>query len=55
MGIFGFSANKVDIELKEKARQFINNKRSEIVSYFNSFNVLSQPNDPTQNQDKAID
>jgi hypothetical protein len=53
MGIFG--ANKGDIELKEKARQFINNKRSEIVSYFNSFNVLSQPNDPTQNQDKAID
>ena len=55
MGIFGFFANKGDIELKEKARQFINNKRSEIVSYFNSFNVLSQPNDPTQNQDKAID
>ena len=55
MGIFGYFANKGDIELKEKAKQFIDKKKSEIVSYFNSFNILSQPNDPNQNKDKAID
>ena len=55
MGIFGYFANKGDIELKEKAKQFIDKKKSEIISYFNSFNILSQPNDPNQNKDKAID
>ena len=55
MGIFSYFANKGDIELKEKAKQFIDKKKSEIVSYFNSFNILSQPNDPNQNKDKAID
>ena len=55
MGVLGYYVNKEDIELKQKAIQFINKKKSEIIDYFNSFYVFSPPNDPTQNKDKAID
>ena len=55
MGILGFGNNGKEITLKKKIEEFMNRKREEIVQYFNSFDELTQPNDPTQNKDKAID
>ena len=57
MGFLGYDTTpkrKGKVNLKEIAKKFIENKKEEIIQYFNSYETLTKPNS-TQNEDQAID
>ena len=57
MGFLGYDTTpkrKGKVNLKEIAKKFNENKKEEIIQYFNSYETLTKPNS-TQNEDQAID
>lgn len=56
--MFNLFQHKDDPENSKKFREFveafIEKNKEEIINYFNSYEILSKPNDKNQNKDKAI-